>query len=81
MKKNKKNKKGHETCIQKNKGDNMKPYGQAYINGWRIIFNPYTFKKGKDKGKIKCYYRKGKSFKKIILKENDIEPIDRFKKE
>ena len=59
------------------KGDNMEfvPCGQAYINGWRCVFNPYTFKKGKNKGKIQVYYRKGSGYKKTILKEDDIKPI------
>jgi hypothetical protein len=54
------------------KKEDMIPYGTAFINGYRIVFNAYKFKKGKDKGKIECYYRKGNMFKKIILNENEI---------
>lgn len=50
----------------------LKPYGTAFINGYRLVFNPYFFTKGKDKGKIRCYYRKGSKFKSIILKPEDI---------
>lgn len=54
----------------------MIPCGSAYINGHRLVFNPYMFKKGKNKGKIQCFYRKGKGYKKIILKEEDIKPLE-----
>lgn len=54
----------------------MIPYGLAYINGYRIVFNPYIFKKGKDKGKIRCYFRKGSGYKKIILKQDDIKLLE-----
>lgn len=50
--------------------------GQAYINGWRCVFNPYKFVKGKNKGKVQVYYRKGSGYKKIILKEEDIKSLD-----
>ena len=70
------NKKRHDDC---NKENDMEPYGQAYINGYRIVFNPYVFKKGKNKDKVQCFYRKGKGYKKIILKESDIKPFERDK--
>jgi hypothetical protein len=54
--------------------EKMIPYGSAYINGFRIIFNPYFFKSwGKNKNKVECYYRKGKGFRKIILNLDDIK--------
>lgn len=56
--------------------EEMIPCGSAYINGHRLVFNPYMFKKGKNKGKIQCFYRKGKGYKKIILKEEDIKPLE-----
>jgi hypothetical protein len=62
--------------------EEMIPYGSAYINsnghtiGNRIVFNPYEFKRGKNKGKILCYYRKGYKFKKIILDQDDIIILD-----
>lgn len=55
--------------------ENPTPYGTAYINGYRLVYNPYFFTKGKHKGKIKCYYRKGNGFRSIILKESDIKLI------
>jgi len=52
----------------------MIPYGTAFVNnGFRVVFNPYKFKKGKNKDKLQCYYRKGKIFKKIILPEDKIK--------
>lgn len=59
------------------KEQEMEPYGQAYINGWRIVFNPYIFVKGKNKGMVQCFYRKGSGYKKIILKESEITPLKR----
>jgi len=62
--------------------ETMIPYGSAYINssghtvGHRIVFNPYEFKKGKNKGKVQCYYRKGSKFKKIILDNDDIKLLE-----
>ena len=61
----------------------MIPYGSAYINssghtvGYRIVFNPYEFKKGKNKGKVQCYYRRGYKFKKIILDRDDITLLEK----
>lgn len=57
----------------------MIPYGTAFIRGYRIVFSPYKFVKGKNKGKIQCFYRKGNRFKKIILNENEIK-VDNFQK-
>ena len=60
----------------------MKPYGTAFVSGFgagmgnRVIFNPHKFIKGKNKGKIQCYIRKGSKFKKIILDESDITKMD-----
>lgn len=62
--------------MEKEKEMKYEACGQAYINGWRCVFNPYKFKKGKDKGKIRCFYRKGSGYKKIVLKEDDIKPLD-----
>jgi len=62
--------------------EEMIPYGSAYINasghtvGFRLVFNPYVFKKGKNKGKTQCYYRKGSKFKKIVLLSDDIKPLE-----
>jgi len=53
----------------------MIPYGTAYINGFRMVFNPRTFKKGKRKGMVECYYKKGYKFKKIVLNPLDITPL------
>jgi hypothetical protein len=55
--------------------DEMIPYGTAFINGFRVVFNPYKFIKGKNKGKIQCYYRRGNTFKKIVLREEEIKCI------
>lgn len=52
------------------------PYGTAFINGYRLVFNPYKFKKGKNKGKIQCHYRKGSGYKKIILRKDDIKEME-----
>ena len=51
------------------------PFGQAWINGFRIVFDPYRFKRGRNKGKFQVLYRKGSNFKKIILKKEDIKPL------
>ena len=61
--------------------EEMIPYGFAWINGTRVVFNPYILKKGKNKGKIQCFYRKGSRFKKIILEQNDIKSLERESKE
>ncbi len=65
--------------------DKKKPFGQAYIpdigthrSGFRIVYDPYKFKKGKNKGKIQCFYRHRKGYKKIILREDQITPIKEF---
>lgn len=64
----------------------MIPFGSSYINasghtvGFRLVFNPYVFKKGKNKGKTRCYYRKGSKFKKIILDQDDIKPLEELTK-
>ena len=61
----------------------MKPCGTAYISGFgtgvgfHIIFNPYKFIKGRNKGKMQCYIRKGSKFKKVILEESDIKPFEK----
>ncbi len=56
----------------------MIPYGSAFINGHRIVFSPYFFKEwGKNKGKVKCYYRKGKGYRKIILNPDDIKLLEK----
>lgn len=65
--------------------EEMIPYGSAYINayghsGFRVVFNPYVFKRGKNKGKVECYYRKGSIFKKIILNSDDINPLEEKEK-
>jgi hypothetical protein len=56
--------------------EERKPFGQAFIKGWRIVFDDYEFQRGKNKGKIKCYYRKGSKYKKIILNKSDIIPLE-----
>lgn len=68
--------------MEKFNREEMIPCGSSYINasghtvGFRLVFNPYVFKKGKNKGKTICYYRKGSKFKKIILKSDDIKPLE-----
>lgn len=52
------------------------PFGMAFINGQRVVFNAYHFKKGKKKGKVQCLYKKGSKLKKIILDESDITPLE-----
>ncbi len=59
-----------------NKMERKVPFGSAYINGHRIVFEPYEFQKGRNKGKIQCYYRKGSGYKKTILNKDDIKPLD-----
>ena len=56
--------------------EERKAFGQAYIKGWRIVFDSYEFQRGKNKGKIQCYYRKGSKFKKTILLKSDIIPLE-----
>ena len=55
------------------------PFGQAWINGMRVVFNPYQFRRGRNKGKFQVFYKKGKGFKKIILSKNDIRPLKEVK--
>ncbi|MCP4156671.1 MAG: hypothetical protein GY757_53655 [bacterium] len=47
---------------------------QAWINNQtRIIYSPREIRRGKDKGKIECYYRKGKLFKRTVISKSDIQ--------
>ena len=55
------------------------PFGQAWINGMRVVYNPYQFRRGKNRGKFQVFYRRGRTFKKAIISKEDIKPLKEVK--
>ncbi len=51
-----------------------KPMATAWIdNQHRVVYDIREIRRGKSKGKLECYYRKGKGFQQTLIPKTDIK--------
>jgi len=51
-----------------------KPMATAWIyNQNRVVYDIREVRRGKSKGKLECYFRKGKGFKQTLIPKTDIK--------
>ncbi len=51
-----------------------KPMATAWVdNQSRVIYDIREIRRGRSKGKLECYFRKGKGFKQTLISKTDIK--------